>query len=62
MEILRDRDGRVVGELRESGGVVKLYTVAGKYLGMYNKNTRTTYDASGAVYAKSNLLVALLRR
>jgi hypothetical protein len=60
-EILRNKDGKVIGKLVESGGVTKLYNSSGKFLGSYDSSANTTYDAAGAVVAKCNLLVSLLK-
>jgi hypothetical protein len=59
-ELLRDKNGKVVGSLKQEGALTKLYTVGGRFLGSYNKSTKMTYDSTGAVYAQSNLLVSLL--
>jgi len=60
-EILRDKNGKVIGSIRESSGVMKLYTTGGKLLGSYNKGLNITYDAGGSIVAKCNLLVSLLK-
>ncbi len=61
METLRDKNGKIIGTIRESGGVMKLYSVGGRMLGSYDKSSNKTRDASGAVVATSgNLLVSLL--
>lgn len=61
MEILRDKNGKVIGSIRGDSGTLKLFNVAGKVCGTYSKAANTTYDASGAVVAKCNLLVSLLK-
>lgn len=61
METLRDKNGRVIGTLRTSGDVTKLYNAGGRMMGYYDKSSNTTFDSGGAVIAKCNLLVSLLK-
>ena len=61
-ETLRDKNGKIIGTIRESGGVMKLYSVGGKMLGSYDKSSNVTKDSGGSVVATAgNLLVSLLK-
>jgi hypothetical protein len=61
-ETLRDRNGKIIGTIRESGGTMKLYSVGGRMLGSYNKSSNITKNAGGTVIATAgNLLVSLLK-
>ena len=63
METLRDKNGKVIGTIRESGGVLKLYSTGGRMLGSYDKSSNITKDSGGSIVATSgNLLVSLLKR
>jgi len=61
-ETLRDKNGKVLGSIRESGGIMKLYNVGGRFLGSFDKSSNITKDAGGTIVATAgNLLVSLLK-
>ena len=58
-EVLKDRYGVKVGEIRENGRELVVYDRYGVKLGSYRDGK--TYDKYGSVYGHGNWLAALLR-
>ena len=58
-EVLKDRYGAKVGEIRKNGSELVVYDRYGAKLGYYRDGK--TYDKYGAVYGYGNWLAALLK-
>lgn len=58
-EVLKDRYGSKVGEIRENGRELVLYDRYGTKLGYYRDGK--TYDKYGCLYGYGNWLAAMLR-
>ena len=59
-QILRDKDGRKKGELREQQEFIRAYNKDGKYMGYFNSHTNKTYNANGSPIGTGNQTAALL--
>lgn len=59
-EELRDRQGRLLGRIREVGGKLEIRDAAGRLKGRYDPRTDQTRDASGRLVGRGNLLTRLL--
>jgi hypothetical protein len=59
-EELRDRNGRLIGIITETGGYLEARDPGGNLKGRYDRRSRTTRDADGMLVGKGNLLAALL--
>jgi hypothetical protein len=59
-EVLRDRYGRKIGEVRHNGSVSTIHDQTGKKLGEYRSSSNTTHDHTGRKIGMGNLLTALL--
>lgn len=58
---LRDRNGRLIGRIREiSGGKLEGRDAGGRLKGTYDPRTNETRDATGRLIAKGNLLSTLI--
>ena len=57
-QILKDRLGRKIGEIKESGGVLTIYDRLGRKLGYYKNGI--TYDRLGRKVATGNMLTNFL--
>lgn len=60
MQILRDKYGKVLGKIQDTGNSLRLYDSQGKYRGRYDKKTDKTYDGYGGLVGVGNLLTMLL--
>lgn len=58
-ENLRDRNGRLLGRIKEVNGVYELRDASGRLLGRYNSKTNITRDRCGRLIGRGNLLAAL---
>lgn len=58
---LRDAGGKILGYIKEQGGMQRLYSRGGKVLGWYNPRGNTTHNADGKIIARCNILVSLLK-
>ena len=58
-EVLKDRYGSKVGEIRESGGEKVVYDRYGSKLATYRDGK--TYDKYGSLYGYGNWLAAFLK-
>ncbi len=63
-EVLRDRQGRIIGilERQRLTGKVVARDARGRLVGTYDERSQTTRDASGRLIGRGNLLPALLFR
>jgi len=62
MEILRDKNGKPQGVLREiAGGQQRLYDRAGNAIASYRPRTDYTYDNKGSRIGSGNRLPGLVR-
>lgn len=59
-EVLRDRFGRKIGEIRSSGIGLTIHDQTGKKLGEYRSSSNTTHDHTGRKIGTGNLLTTLL--
>lgn len=59
-QVLKDKTGRKLGEIREQSGRSVLFDHTGRKLGEYDPKTDTTKDASGRRVGEGNLLASLL--
>lgn len=57
-EVLRDRYGTKIGEIRDNGSRKEIYDRYGSKLGYYDG--RNTYDRYGSKVGEGNLLTSLL--
>ena len=59
---VRDHTGKVTGQLQsiDGGHITTIHDKTGKLLGRYDANNDTTYDASGRLIGKGNLLLTQL--
>jgi hypothetical protein len=57
---LRDRNGRLLGKITETGGRLEIRDAAGRLKGKYDPRTDKTYDANGRLAGTGNLLAALV--
>jgi hypothetical protein len=61
-EVLRDRDGRRIGEIENSSnGTLILRDASGRRLGEYDPRQNVTRDVSGRRVGEGNLLTMLLK-
>ncbi|MCS7163564.1 MAG: hypothetical protein NZ845_00990 [Thermodesulfovibrio sp.] len=61
-EVLRDKNGRRIGEITEKrDGVLELRDRNGRYLGKYDPKRNETRDRNGRLIGKGNLLAMLLK-
>ena len=60
-EVLRDRCGVKIGEIRITGSRHALYDFNGHFLGRYDAQSNCTYDEYGRTVGRGNLLTTLLR-
>lgn len=61
-EMLRDGKGLLIGKLKKEPGVQTLYNAKNLILGTYNEKSNTTYDKTGKLVGRSNVLLSLLYR
>lgn len=59
-QVLRDKNGRKLGEIRGDQGRLLVYDKNGKRKGEYDPKTNTTKDKQGKPIGEGNLLVSLL--
>lgn len=59
-QMLRDRNGIVIGQLRWSGNNLRLYNRDGIYQGYYRKTNDMTYNRDGKMMGRGNMVVSLL--
>jgi hypothetical protein len=59
-QVLRDKQGHKLGEIREQGGRLVIVDAQGHRKGEYDPKTNTTRDAQGHRVGTGNLLTSLL--
>jgi len=59
-ENLRDRNGHLLGKIKEVNGEYELRDASGRLLGRYNPKTNVTRDRCGRLIGRGNLLAALI--
>ena len=57
---LRDRNGHVIGRLKQEGSKQVLYSASGQKLGWYDEHLNETRDARGQKVGSGNLLTTLM--
>lgn len=60
-QILKDKYGSKIGEIRDNGSVQTIHDKYGSKLGEYRPSTNTTHDKYGSKIGSGNLLTSLLR-
>jgi hypothetical protein len=60
IQILRDRGGKRLGEIRERDGILEIFSYSGRRMGSYDPRTNVTKDYSGKTIGAGNLLTTLL--
>ena len=60
-EVLRDRYGVKIGEIRITDSRHAIYDLYGHFLGRYDAQFNFTYDEYGRTVGRGNLLTTLLR-
>lgn len=60
MQYLRDRNGKMIGQLKQNGDHLRLMDRNGIFLGYYNSKTDMTYDRNGKMVGRGNTVAALL--
>lgn len=60
-QVLKDRVGNKIGEIRDNGRVQTIHDRIGNKLGEYRPKTNTTHDRIGNKIGSGNLLTTLLR-
>lgn len=60
IENLRDRNGHLLGKIKEVNGEYQVRDTNGKLLGRYNPKTNVTRDRNGKLVGRGNLLAALI--
>ena len=59
-QVLRDRNGNKIGEIKEEGSVLVIRDKNGNKKGSYDPKTNTTRDKNGNKVGTGNLLTTLL--
>jgi hypothetical protein len=59
-QVLKDRYGNKIGEIRDSGSYQTIHDKYGNKLGEYRPNQNTTHDKYGNKIGSGNLLTTLL--
>jgi hypothetical protein len=59
-QILRTASGVKIGEIRDEGNKLVIYTASNVRKGHYDKSNNTTYSASNVKIGTGNLLTTLL--
>lgn len=57
---IRDRNGHVIGRLKQEGSKQVLYSASGQKLGWYDEATNETKDARGHRVGSGNSVMTLL--
>lgn len=60
-DVLRDRHGNRIGEIRSEGGKLVIRDKNGNRLGSYDPKENVTRDASGNRYCTGNMLTNFLK-
>jgi len=60
-QFLKDKTGKLIGKITEFDGRLRISNAAGRLLGTYNSKTNFTYDATGGLVGRGNLLTMLLK-
>ncbi|MEQ8156137.1 MAG: hypothetical protein ABRQ25_14825 [Clostridiaceae bacterium] len=60
-QVLRDKNGILLGKIKEVSGQLELRNRHGILMGKYNPNTDQTRDRHGALVGTGNLLTMLLK-
>jgi hypothetical protein len=61
IQFLRDRNGKMIGQLKTQGDLIWLLNRNGIMQGRYNTKTDFTYDRNGKMVGRGNLVVTLLQ-
>ena len=59
-QVLKDKNGNRIGEIKDNGNVQTIHDKNGNRLGEYKLSTNTTHDRNGNKIGTGNLLVTLL--
>lgn len=59
-QLLRDRNGKVIGSLKKAGDDLRLYNRDGIFMGLYREKNDHTYDRDGKVVGRGNIVITLL--
>jgi len=59
-ENLRDRNGHLLGKIKEVNGEYQIRDANGRLLGRYNPKTNVTRDRNGKLVGRGNLLATLI--
>lgn len=59
-QVLRDKQGRKIGEIKDVSGKQIIYDAQGRKLGSFDPKTNTTHDSQGRKVGTGNLLTSLL--
>lgn len=57
---LRDRNGHLLGKIKEVSGDYQLRDANGRLLGRYDPKTNVTRDRNGKLVGRGNLLATLI--
>lgn len=60
-QVLKDKVGNKIGEIREQGGKLYIYDKIGNKKGEYDPKTNVTKDKIGNRVGQGNLLTTLLK-
>jgi hypothetical protein len=60
-QVLKDKKGNKIGEIRDWNGRLAIFDKVGNRLGEYDAKTNVTKDAKGNKVGTGNLLATLLR-
>lgn len=59
-QVLKDKNGIKIGEIRENGNIQTIHDKSGIKLGEYRITQNTTHDKSGIKIGSGNLLTTFL--
>lgn len=59
-QVLKDRLGNKIGEIRENGNILTIHDKLGNKLGEYRTKQNTTHDKLGNKIGSGNLLTTFL--
>ncbi len=60
-EIIRDSKGKIIGKTTKQGTKTYLQDAGGKPLGFYDPSNNSTFNSSGKLIGRSNILFSLLK-
>ncbi|MFA6989581.1 MAG: hypothetical protein WC197_05885 [Candidatus Gastranaerophilaceae bacterium] len=59
-QILYNNHNQVIAQIRDESSNQRIYDASGRLLGRYEVSLDTTFDSSGSVIGKGNLLITLI--